>query len=822
MIKNTIVFLVTIILPCSVKAFYNNQSAEIVLGQSNFLDSLSNQGGSQASTDTFNHSYGIYCDGTKLFIADTDNHRVLIYNQIPADSNTPADVVVGQTNFYSQDANQNGSVGANTLKQPMNVYSDGTRLFIADYGNHRVLIYNTIPNTNNASADIVVGQVTLSSGSINQGAGLYNCQANTLSYPWGVLVVGSKLIIADSQNSRVLVYNAIPAVDNASADVAIGQVTLSSGSFNRGEASPTAKSLKLPYCISSDGTKLFVADQSNSRVLIYNTIPAAQDADFSADVVIGQTGFSNSAPNQGGNANVNTLRYPMGVYWDNSRLYITDAGNNRVLIFNSIPSENNTSADVVIGQSDFISSSANQGVDPSTNTLSAPAQVARWTGKMAVIERDNNRALVFPDIFGIYTISPDNAQNTGTVNVTITGDDFLTGSSVKLAKTGQGDITATNVSVTTKTITCTFDISGQSSGRWGVIVTSDSVSAALSEGFEVKSFAITEIIPNFAYNRGIASIYIKGSNFLDGSTAKLTRSGESDIDAEEVDVSSSLVICSFNLRNKKVGLWNVVISSGDVSDTFTDSFLIASRVPSGVTTEVESSGLIDSSGGTIVVDLSGSILNGTKIIIPAGAVSANISINISISAVINPPAMPDGFTSFGRIIHFGPSGLEFNDDVTLQIPYSETDLGNLGINNESLLCVYNYDTENSIWQKIDAEDITVDSDNYTVDVKRRHFSLYVLGASVVTNFSNTKVYPNPFRFDRGHTVVTFSNIISGSKIEIYTISGEFVCEINDTDNDGQIEWDIRNSSGKRVASGVYMCLISHGSSKVTKKVAVVK
>ena len=36
--------------------------------------------------------------------------------------------------------------------------SDGTRLFIADGGNDRVLVFNHIPTQNGAEADIVLGQ----------------------------------------------------------------------------------------------------------------------------------------------------------------------------------------------------------------------------------------------------------------------------------------------------------------------------------------------------------------------------------------------------------------------------------------------------------------------------------------------------------------------------------------------------------------------------------------------------------------------------------------------------------------------------------------
>ena len=44
-----------------------------------------------------------------------------------------ADVVVGQTDFTSGSDDQGGSAGANTLDNPVGVFSDGTRLIIGVY-----------------------------------------------------------------------------------------------------------------------------------------------------------------------------------------------------------------------------------------------------------------------------------------------------------------------------------------------------------------------------------------------------------------------------------------------------------------------------------------------------------------------------------------------------------------------------------------------------------------------------------------------------------------------------------------------------------------
>ncbi len=42
---------------------------------------------------------GVWIQGSKLFVADTQNNRVLIWNTIPTQNNQPADVVLGQPDF---------------------------------------------------------------------------------------------------------------------------------------------------------------------------------------------------------------------------------------------------------------------------------------------------------------------------------------------------------------------------------------------------------------------------------------------------------------------------------------------------------------------------------------------------------------------------------------------------------------------------------------------------------------------------------------------------------------------------------------------------
>ena len=91
----------------------------------------------------------------------------------------------------------------------------------------------------------------------------------------------------------------------------------------------------------SDGTRLFIADGGNDRVLIYATIPAASGA--AADTVLGQVDFISDVVSDAtqlitstvvsNNGSADTIRTPTSLAWDGTNLYVADPYDNRVLYF---------------------------------------------------------------------------------------------------------------------------------------------------------------------------------------------------------------------------------------------------------------------------------------------------------------------------------------------------------------------------------------------------------------------------------------------------------------------------------------------------------
>jgi hypothetical protein len=112
----------------------NNQNADLVLGQTDFISS--NYG---TSNLLLNYPTGVFYDGNKLFVVDNSNYRVLIWNSLPTSNGQAADAVMGQPDFVTANENQGGLSGS-SLNYPTDLYSDGVRMFISDTDNNRVLI----------------------------------------------------------------------------------------------------------------------------------------------------------------------------------------------------------------------------------------------------------------------------------------------------------------------------------------------------------------------------------------------------------------------------------------------------------------------------------------------------------------------------------------------------------------------------------------------------------------------------------------------------------------------------------------------------------
>jgi uncharacterized protein (TIGR03437 family) len=487
MLKSYFVLLagaVALSMPCSAADFLTGQAARAVVGQTFFSAQVTG-----ASNTVIGAAGGLAFANNTLFVADDnhvgllpDNNRVLIFPvnpyllNIPAiNANIPpysgrcpvcggqAYTVLGQPTFLTSAGGTSTivttattPVTASSMYQPTAVASDGSIMAVADTSNNRILIWKSIPTTFGQPADIVLGQKDFTS------VALVTVTASSFRGPQGVWIQNGKLFVADTENDRVLIWNSIPTQNNQPADVVLGQPNFTTAyQVNQVNLSlPTSASIMLsPTSVTSDGTRLYVADLGYNRVLIWNSIPSTNQKP--ADVEIGQkdmvTSIANDStdlcPSNGTDTNGNatypmlcgkTMSFPRYALSDGTRLFVADGGNDRVLVYNSIPTQNTAKADVILGEPDEFSdvfTNANPVVLSSSDVTPTPTSLA-WD------PASQNLYVADPTDYRILVFSPatPNAPIDGVVNAAslavfaegnvVIGGTITAGNSVTISITG--------------------------------------------------------------------------------------------------------------------------------------------------------------------------------------------------------------------------------------------------------------------------------------------------------------------------------------------------------------------------------------------------
>jgi len=292
----------------------SDTNASIVLGQANFTSAAPGTSATQ-----FTSPSGVYVTNTQFFVADTGNNRVLIWDRIPANSTVSADYVVGQMDFGASAS----GCSASTLSGPASVYVGNDKLVVADNANHRVLIWNTIPTANGVVADVVIGQQNFDTCLPNDstGTGVSGTpEATTLNNPGGIWTDGTRLLVADTGNHRVLLWNTLPTTNGQAADAVLGQSDMITATPELSQSG-----LDSPKSVTSNGNQIVVADSGNARALVWNTFPVANKP--LANVVIGQTDFTSNAT---GTSETLMTSYD-NVFIDRKNIFVVDG--NRIMVF---------------------------------------------------------------------------------------------------------------------------------------------------------------------------------------------------------------------------------------------------------------------------------------------------------------------------------------------------------------------------------------------------------------------------------------------------------------------------------------------------------
>lgn len=248
----------------------NNVPADLVLGQANFIDTEPNRGKQTPSANTMHWPYGVFYHQGRLFVTDTGNRRVLIWQQLPTENGQPADLVLGQPDMISRNENGGGSPSASSMRWCHDITVWGENLVVTDAGNNRVMIWEGIPTANNQPCAVVLGQKSFDFVEMNQG--IYFPSANTLSMPYGVSVAGDYLVVADTANSRLLGWkqpDSILSLLGVRADALAGQNHFQSKGENRDFGLAKRDSLNWCYGVQICDEIAVIADSGNNRILLW-------------------------------------------------------------------------------------------------------------------------------------------------------------------------------------------------------------------------------------------------------------------------------------------------------------------------------------------------------------------------------------------------------------------------------------------------------------------------------------------------------------------------------------------------------------------------
>ena len=322
-----------------------------------------------------------------LFVADTGHHRLLIWRDRPRTAATPADLVIGQPDFTREGRNAKSEPGAATLNVPTGIAARGGVLAVADAWNHRVLLWHGYPDRDNRPADVVLGQVGFTANLANRG--LDAPRADTLNWCYGVSIADGRLLVSDTGNRRVLIWDAVPQTHGAPADLVLGQADFTCRDENAGR-SIGATGMRWPHAIAARGASLMVADAGNNRVMVWNALPAGNGVP--CDCVLGQTGFTDQEHNRAAYLpDAAALSMPYGLTIQGDRLIVADTANSRLLGYPLGRLAMGAAATHLAGQHGFADKGDNRWTPASRDSLCWPYGATACGNTLVIADSGNNR-----------------------------------------------------------------------------------------------------------------------------------------------------------------------------------------------------------------------------------------------------------------------------------------------------------------------------------------------------------------------------------------------------------------------------------------------
>ena len=294
----------------------------------------------------------------RLFVSDSGNNRVLIFDANPGDPDAleSAVVVMGQPDFMSRAPRESlDQLEAGSLAYDYQNH----RLFIAEGLEHRIMVYDAHPDRvgGPATALAVIGQPdafsthpAVSQTRVAMPRATINSEAQKLYVSEGY-PAGNRVVVFDIASESLA--TGMPAVDVLGHETADGEPDFDN---RMAQGHLDGRSLAAARAVVLDPVdhRLFVPDEYNHRVVVWQLDELNRIVDYDARWVLGQPDLNTSHM---GEPTARNMTVPIGGAYDTStkRLFIGDGYHNRILVYDVAPGmlESGMAASVVIGQPDF-------------------------------------------------------------------------------------------------------------------------------------------------------------------------------------------------------------------------------------------------------------------------------------------------------------------------------------------------------------------------------------------------------------------------------------------------------------------------------------
>ncbi|MCA9178868.1 MAG: redoxin domain-containing protein [Planctomycetales bacterium] len=261
----------------------------------------------------FRDPQGMAVDGDKLYVADTENHKIRLI-----DLQSKQVTTIAGTGEKRERATVGQSLRAlsTQLSSPWDLLLSDGQLVIAMAGNHQIWRLHLDSGSmrvlaGNGSEDIIDGA--------GSPRGAYVAGTASFAQPSGLATDGTRLLIADSEGSSIRFM----PLDGGAVGTLVGTAGLPANRlFTFGDRDgPASRALfQHPIGVAYHAGQVFVADTYNNKVRAIN----ASNGAVTTLVGDGQPGRTDSPPR---------LDEPAGVSVAGERLYIADTNNHLIRVF---------------------------------------------------------------------------------------------------------------------------------------------------------------------------------------------------------------------------------------------------------------------------------------------------------------------------------------------------------------------------------------------------------------------------------------------------------------------------------------------------------